>query len=115
VREKADLGVIKLSLIAAELVALVLFVSAALSSVANQREALHLILGGPYTAHFWVFVVGIGLLAPLLLQLLEVLQRIESRFVMPAMVLLGGCALRYLVVAGGQLSETMLRVSEVLR
>jgi len=115
VREKEELGLIKLSLIGAELVALVLFVSALLSSVANQRESVHLIVGGPYTAHFWVLVVGIGLLVPLLLQSLEALHRLESRFVMPLLVLAGGLALRYLMVMGGQLSETAIRVTEVLR
>ena len=115
VREKEELSLIKLGLIAAEIIALVLFVSALLTSVANQQQAVSLIVGGPYTAHFWVFVVGIGLLVPLLLQSLEVLHKLESRFVMPIMVLVGGFALRYLVVLGGQLSETVLRVSEVLR
>ena len=114
VREKEELGVIKLSLIVAELVALVLFVSALLTSVANQRESVHLIVGGPYTAAFWVFVVGIGLLLPLLLQVLEVLHRLESRFVMPLMVLVGGLVLRYLVVQGGQLSETAVHLSGLL-
>jgi protein NrfD len=115
VREKEELGVIKLSLIVAELVALVLFVSALLSSVANQREAVHLIMGGPYTAAFWVFVVGIGLLVPLLLQLLEVLHKLESRFVMPLLVLTGGFVLRYLMIQGGQLSETAIRMTGMLR
>jgi protein NrfD len=115
VREKEELGLIKLGLIAAELVALVLFFSALLTSVANQRHAVLLIVGGPYTAHFWVFVVGIGLLVPLLLQTLEALHKLESRYVMPVLVLVGGFALRYLMIQGGQLSETALHVSEVLR
>jgi len=115
VREKEELGLIKLGLIGAELIALVLFVSSLLTSVANARESVHLIVGGPYTAHFWVLVVGIGLLVPLLLQSLEVLQKLESRFVMPLLVLAGGLALRWLVVQGGQLSETVIQVSEVLR
>jgi formate-dependent nitrite reductase membrane component NrfD len=115
VREKEELGVIKLALILAELVALVLFVSALLTSVANQRESVHLIVGGPYTAAFWLFVVDIGLLVPLLLQTLEALNRLESRFVMPLLVLVGGFALRYLMIQGGQLSETAVHVSQVLR
>lgn len=114
-REKEELGVIKLSLIGAELGALVLFVSALLSSAANQRASVHLIMGGPYTAVFWVFVVGIGLLVPLLLQLLEIVHKVESRFMMPVLVLVGGFALRYLMIEGGQLSETMIRIGEVLR
>ena len=114
VREKAELSVIKLSLMVAEVVALVLFVSALLASVANQRESVHLIVGGPYTAAFWVFVVGIGLALPLLLQVLEVLHRLESRFVMPSMVLVGGLVLRYLVLQSGQLSETAVHLSGLL-
>ncbi|HKI99478.1 MAG TPA: NrfD/PsrC family molybdoenzyme membrane anchor subunit [bacterium] len=115
VREKEELGMIKLGLITAELIALVLYISSLLTSVANQREAVHLIMGGPYTAHFWVLVVGIGLVVPLLLQTLEALHKLESRFVMPLLVLVGGFALRYLMVQGGQLSETVARLTEVLR
>lgn len=112
-REKEDLGLIKLGLIAAEVVALVLFISALLSSAANQIAAVRLIVGGPFTAPFWVFVVGIGLLVPLLLQGLEVAKKVESRFVMPLMVLLGGLVLRYLIVQGGQLSETATQITKV--
>ncbi len=115
VREKEELGLIKLGLILSELVALLLFFSALLTSVGNQQEAVYLVMGGPYTGLFWVFVVGIGLLVPLLLQSLEVMHRIESRFLMPIMVLVGGFMLRYIVIQAGQVSETVARVSEVLQ
>jgi formate-dependent nitrite reductase membrane component NrfD len=106
-QEKEELGVIKLGLIVSELVALLLFFSSMLTSAGNQKEAIFLLLGGPYTAPFWVFVVGIGLVAPLLLQSLEIARRLESRFVMPLMVLAGGLALRFLVIDAGLLSEVI--------
>jgi formate-dependent nitrite reductase membrane component NrfD len=106
-REKEELGLIKVGLIVSEILALVLFISGMLSSAGNQKEAVFLVLSGPYTAVFWVLVVGIGLLIPLLLQTLEVLRQVESRFVMPLMVLVGGLSLRLVMVYAGQLSEVV--------
>jgi formate-dependent nitrite reductase membrane component NrfD len=114
VQEKADLGLIKLGLIGSELVALLLYFSSMATSAGNQREAIFSLLGGPYTATFWVFVVGVGLLVPLLLQTLEVLHLLESRYVMPVMVLVGGLALRILMINAGQASSVS-RIVEVVQ
>ncbi|MBI3992186.1 MAG: polysulfide reductase NrfD [Candidatus Lambdaproteobacteria bacterium] len=114
VREKDELGLIKLGLIVTEIMALVLYISSMLASAANQHEAVFLVLGGPFTAQFWVFVVGIGLLVPPLLQGMELLHKLESRFVMPLLVLVGGLVLRMLVVQAGQMSH-VVQLTEVLR
>lgn len=104
IQEKEDLGLIKLGLIISELLAILLLISSMLTSAGNQQEAAFLILGGPFTAVFWVLVVFIGLLIPLLLQTMEILHEIESRFIMPMLVLVGGLALRYIIVNAGQVS-----------
>lgn len=108
IREKEELGFMKLGLIIAELLTLVLFMSSMATSAAHQKQALYLILGGDFTAVFWVFVVGIGLLVPLLIQALEVKHQVESRFVMPLLVLAGGLALRFVIVGAGQASVAVL-------
>ncbi len=107
IEEKEELGLIKTGLILCELAVIVLLISSMLTSISNQKEAIRIILGGPYTGLFWVFVVGIGVLLPLVLQSMENLHRIESRFVMPSMVLVGGFVLRYIIVNAGQMSNVL--------
>jgi len=114
IREKEELGLMKLGLILSEVVALLLFFSSLLTSAGNQQSSVFLVMGGPYTGVFWVLVIGVGLLLPLLLQSLEILHRIESRFMMPAMVLAGGLALRAIVVHAGQVSQSVAALQEVL-
>jgi protein NrfD len=70
-----------------------------------HAEAARLVLGGPYTAVFWVFVVGMGILLPLLIQSLAVTHRIAHTPVAPLLVMLGGLALRFVIVYAGQYSH----------
>jgi formate-dependent nitrite reductase membrane component NrfD len=70
-----------------------------------HAEAARLVLGGPYTAVFWVFVVGMGILVPLLIQGLAVSHRIAHTPVAPLLVMLGGLALRFVIVYAGQYSH----------
>ncbi len=102
-----DLGLILAGMVASEILALMLLITTLFTAADSQRESVMLILGGPYTAVFWVFVVAIGIVIPLILQSLQVLGRLESRFVMPAMVLVGGASLRLIMVYAGQISEVL--------
>jgi formate-dependent nitrite reductase membrane component NrfD len=91
--------------IIAELVALALFVLALATGSSASRDAAALVLGGPYTAVFWVGVVGLGLLLPLVIQSLAVTHRVAHTPVAPLLVLLGGLALRFVFVLAGQASH----------
>lgn len=83
-------------------------------SVLAVREALDLILGGPFTFAFWALFLGLGLLAPLGLELWEsrpvLLGRgalhVRNGLAMAAacMVIFGGYVLRYVFVFAGQAS-----------
>jgi formate-dependent nitrite reductase membrane component NrfD len=83
-------------------------------SVQPVKDAMHLILGGPYTLIFWMCFVGIGLLLPLAIELYELLpmlvRRTEFHFdgmavaLTATLVLVGGFLLRYVFVYAGQLS-----------
>jgi len=75
------------------------------SSSEAHAQAAALVLGGPLTAVFWVGVVGLGIALPLAIQSLAVTHRIAHTPVGPVMVLLGGLALRFVIVHGGQLSH----------
>ena len=84
-------------------------------SVLAVQEALGQILGGPFTFAFWVLFLGIGLLAPLLIELYEFKPvllgtgplHIRTRWATSAagLVILGGYVLRYVFVFAGQASS----------
>lgn len=84
-------------------------------SVLAVKQALWLILGGPYTLVFWVFFLGLGLLVPLGLEIYELAPSLlrgqpfhgDRRLALTAagLVLFGGFLLRYIFVYAGQVSS----------
>ncbi len=76
-----------------------------LTSTEVHAEAARLLLGGPYTAVFWVGVVFMGILLPLAIQSLAVTHRITHTPIAPVLVMIGGLTLRFVVVSVGQLSH----------
>ena len=87
-----------------ELALILLFLVGLNSAGAAQAQAASLLLGGPFTAVFWVLVVGLGIVLPLAIQSLRIAGRIEHAPVAPLLVMGGGLALRLVIVAAGQLS-----------
>ena len=74
------------------------------SSATKQIEALECcVMGGPYTFAFWVLFVGIGLLIPLVLEIME-MRGLGKPLALAAavLVLFGGYTLRYVMVEVGQ-------------
>ena len=101
--EKVLFVKIDLALILGELALVALFVINLATGSAPQLDALGSIMGGPYTLVFWVLFVGIGLVIPLLLELLEIrgfARRVAV--IAPVLVLIGGYALRQVVLDIGQ-------------
>jgi formate-dependent nitrite reductase membrane component NrfD len=96
---KADNG-----FLVSELILIALFLIGLLTAGRVQMDAAGLFLGGPYTAVFWIFVVGLGVVIPLFIQLLAVNHKIVHTPVAPILVLLGGILLRFVIVYAGQLS-----------
>ena len=88
--------------IGVELAVLALFIVGLFTSGEASRQAAALLLGGPFTAQFWTLVVVGGLLAPVLLGLLQGRLALPTTAVAPALVLAGGFALRWILVAAGQ-------------
>jgi formate-dependent nitrite reductase membrane component NrfD len=88
-----------------ELALIALFLIGHLTSGAVHSNAAAVLLGGPYTAAFWVFVVGLGIVFPLLVQSLMASHRIGHTLVAPLLVMLGGLALRFVIVSAGQYSH----------
>ncbi len=68
----------------------------------SARAAGASLLGGPYTAAFWSLVVVTGLLVPLAMELAERRRRLPFVAFVPVLVLAGGLALRWILLAAGQ-------------
>jgi formate-dependent nitrite reductase membrane component NrfD len=85
-----------------EAAVLLLFLVGLVTSGAASKDAAALLLGGPWTASFWSLVVIAGLAVPLLLETLESRLQLRATVVTPLLVLAGGFALRWIMVAAGQ-------------
>jgi formate-dependent nitrite reductase membrane component NrfD len=97
---KADNG-----FLIAEIMIILLIIVGYLSSSQAMTEGANLIISGPYAATFWVLVFGIGIVVPLIIQLYAVNLKIQHTPVAPILVMLGGVALRFVIVSAGQLSH----------
>ena len=92
-------------LLVVELVIIGLFLIGMTSASEAHIRAAGLFLGGSYTSVSWVFVVGAGIIFPLVLQLLMVRHKIRHTVVAPLLVVAGGIALRFIIVYAGQASH----------
>jgi len=81
------------------------FITGMLTSTRVHVEAIMLILTGTYAPVFWVFVIGLGVIIPLFLQLLAVNKKIPHTPLAPVMVMAGGLILRFVIVYAGQVSH----------
>jgi formate-dependent nitrite reductase membrane component NrfD len=81
------------------------FLIGLLSSSQVHQNAARLLLNGPYAAVFWVFVIGLGIVIPLVIQLLAVNHKVKHTIVAPLMVIAGGLVLRFVIVYAGQYSH----------
>lgn len=96
---------IDLVLIIIELVLIVHMFMGFLASTQVQIDAANLFLGGPYTAQFWVIVVGMGLVVPAILEALELAKYKIPVLIPSTLVLIGGLVLRFLISNAGQVSR----------
>ncbi len=99
------------SFLTIEFVLLALFLGGLMMSTEAHQNGAKLLLTGPWAASFWVFVVGLGILVPLVLQFLQTQHRIRSTVVPAVLVLCGGLALRIILVAAGQASHWTIAVN----
>jgi len=97
---KADNG-----FLVTEFVFIMLYLIGLITATQVHADAAGLLLGGPYTAAFWVFVVGLGVVIPLFIQLLAVNHKIRHQPLAPILVIAGGVLLRFVIVYAGQFSH----------
>jgi protein NrfD len=103
--ERVMLAKADIAFLVVELVFIILFFVSLVSTSRAQVEAAALFLGGPYTMIFWVFVVGLGIVIPLIIQPLAVSHKIHHTPVAPLLVIAGGLLLRFVMVSAGQVSH----------
>jgi protein NrfD len=100
--ERRTLARADLWLIGVELFLIGLWLASLMSGGAASQAAAGTLLGGPYTAAFWTLVVALGLVTPFVAEWVELRRgEVPGRFA-AGLVLVGGLALRWIVVFAGQ-------------
>lgn len=111
--ERKSLSRADMALILVEMVVLGLWMMGLATGGGSSQGALAVIMGGPYTAAFWTLVVALGLIAPLVGEWLEHKHGAVPGRGTAVLVLLGGFALRWILVFAGQatgwISEIAMR------
>ncbi len=103
--ERHLFGKIDLGLIIVELFFIIHMVMGYYAGPEAQKEALHLLVGGEFTVMFFVFIIGMGLVFPAILEAFE-LSGAKVWAAIPALlVLIGGAVLRFLMVDAGQMTR----------
>jgi formate-dependent nitrite reductase membrane component NrfD len=110
--EKKLFSKIDVTLIGLELFLLIHLFMGFLASTQVHIEAADLFLGGEYTAVFWVLVVGMGLILPGIIEILELRGYHVPVLIPSVLVLIGGLILRFIVVDAGQTSRWLYKFME---
>jgi len=104
-KERNMFAKIDIGIIVVELFLIIHMFMGFLASTQVQINAAELFLGGPWTAPFWIFVVILGMIVPVILEVLE-LKKFKIPHVIPAgLVLFGSLMLRFLIAYAGQESR----------
>jgi formate-dependent nitrite reductase membrane component NrfD len=111
-KERRTLSRTDMSLITLELALLALWMIGLATAGSSAQGALSVILGGPYTAAFWTLVVALGLLAPLIGEWLEHRHGAVPGRGTAILVLLGGFALRWILVFAGQATGWVTEIAK---
>ncbi len=88
-----------------ELFVIALFIIGLKTATEVQASAADLLLTGEFATFFWVFIIFLGILIPLIIQLLAVNHKIHHTPIAPLMVIIGGLILRFIIVSAGQYSH----------
>jgi formate-dependent nitrite reductase membrane component NrfD len=105
VSERERLARADVAFLVLELPVIALFLIGLTTASRAHEDAARLFLGGQFTAVFWVVVVALGMVLPIIMQSLAVRHRIRHHPLMPVLVLVGGLALRFVIVYAGELSR----------
>ncbi len=93
-------------LISMEVFLITMFIIGGITASQVVRDAIYYLLAGPPAPWFWVLFILGGMMIPLLLETLEVLGKAKFTPLVPALVLGGSLALRFIIVYAGQAYPT---------
>lgn len=99
---------IDLGLIAVELFLIIHMFMGFNAGTQTKINAADLFMGGDFTAAFWVLVVGMGLVIPAVLEILEMRDKKVPYAAAPVLVLIGGLILRFILAHAGQVSHWVM-------
>lgn len=102
--ERKLFGKIDLILIAVEIFLIIHLFMGMKAGPQIQVDTAMLFLGGPYTAMFWVGVMGLGLVFPAILEILELNHYKVPSWLASLFILTGGLVFRFIMVYAGQFS-----------
>jgi len=104
-KERKIMGRIDILLIIVELFFIIHLFMGFLAGSEAQINAANLFLGGKFTTPFFAFVVILGLIFPLIIEIFE-LKGFKVPIIVPAvLILLGGLIFRFLMVEAGQITR----------
>ncbi|NQU32733.1 MAG: polysulfide reductase NrfD [Bacteroidetes bacterium] len=103
--ERSVLTKIDIVLIGVELFLIVHLFMGFLAGSAVKIEAAELFLGGEFTTAFWGFVVILGLIIPVILEILELRGYKIPIWIPSLLVLFGGLIFRFIMVDAGQITR----------
>ena len=104
-KEKLSYSKIDILLITIELFFITHLFMGFLAGSEAKTEAAHLFLGGEFTITFWINVLILGLIFPLILEVLELLK-VKIPIALPAILILwGGLMFRFIMVEAGQITR----------
>ncbi len=103
--ERDTFAKIDLIVIGIELFLIIHMFMGFLASTQVQIDAANLFLGGPYTVVFWVFAIGIGMVLPATLEIMELRGFHVPAYLPPSLVLFGSLMLRFTIAYAGQESR----------
>lgn len=103
--ERRTMSCIDMLLIIVELFFITHMIMGFQASSQVQIDASNLFLGGQFTVTFWVFVVLLGLLLPLALEILERIGYHIPVIIPVTLILFGGLMFRFIMVEAGQITR----------
>jgi protein NrfD len=109
--ERVIFSRIDMVFILVEMAFLALWLITLASGGASYQAAAELFWGGSYTAAFWSLVVALGLVVPLAAEWLEKRHQVIPGRAAAILVLIGGFALRWILVFAGQNSSWVTQLS----
>ncbi len=104
-QERKVLSRIDIFFILTELFLIVHLFMGFMAGTGVKLEAFDLFIGGPFTVTFWIFVVLMGLIFPVSLELLELKGFHVPRWIPPFLILFGGLMFRFVMIDAGQITR----------